>query len=29
MLHNHRIKQELIKENVRSKRVSLLFLRKN
>ena len=29
MLHNHRIKQELIKENVRSKRVSLLFVQNN
>jgi hypothetical protein len=29
MLHNHRIKQELIKENVQSKRVRLLFVQNN
>ena len=29
MLHNHRIKQELIKANLQSERVSLLFLQKD
>jgi hypothetical protein len=29
MLHNHRVKYELIKENISSKRVNLLFVKED
>jgi hypothetical protein len=29
MLHNHRVKHELIKENISSKRVNLLFVKED